>query len=73
MRFCVALTSEREAPFFKIKTTEAGRRSALPKTRTRRALREAGKHEPQEYLMIWPRRAMLAWLSRDGAMQALDR
>lgn len=34
----------------------------------RRALYEAGEYDPQEYLMIWPRRAMLA-LSRDGATE----
>jgi hypothetical protein len=59
---------ERGAVFLKVGTTETGFRSALSKSVPRRALYEAGKYDPQEYLMIWPRRAMLAWLSRGGAM-----
>jgi hypothetical protein len=58
---------ERGAVFLKIRTTEDGRQSALLNSPPRRALHEAGEYDPQEYLMIWPRRAMLAWLSRSGS------
>jgi hypothetical protein len=60
---------ERGAVFLKVRTTEDGRQSALWNSAPRRALYEAGEYEPQEYLMIWPRRAMLAWLSRDGTTE----
>jgi hypothetical protein len=60
---------ERGAVFLKVRTTEDGRQSALWNSPPRRALYEAGEYDPQEYLMIWPRRAMLAWLSRDGATE----
>jgi hypothetical protein len=60
---------ERGAVFLKVRTTEDGRQSALWNSPPRRALYEAGEYEPQEYLMIWPRRALLAWLRRDGATE----
>jgi hypothetical protein len=60
---------ERGAVFLKARTTEEGRQNALWNSAPRRALYEAGEYDPQEYLMIWPRRAMLAWLSRDGATE----
>ena len=60
---------ERGAVFLKVRTTEDGRQSALWNSPPRRALYEAGEYDPQEHLMIWPRRAMLAWLSRDGATE----
>jgi hypothetical protein len=53
---------ERGAVFVKVETTETGRRSALANSFPRRALYEAGKYDPQEYLMIWRRRRMLASL-----------
>jgi hypothetical protein len=55
---------ERGAVFLKVETTEGSRRDAVANSFPRRALYEAGKYDPQDYLMIWPRRAMLAWLSQ---------
>jgi hypothetical protein len=53
---------ERGAAFLKVQTTENGRRSALANSFPRRALYEAGRYDPKDYLMIWPRRRILAWL-----------
>ncbi len=35
--------------------------NALQKSETRRRLHAAGKYEPQEYVLIWPRRPFLRW------------
>jgi hypothetical protein len=52
------------AVFLKVETSDSGRRDALSNSFPRQALHQAGKYDPQDYLMIWSRRAILAWLSR---------
>ncbi len=37
---------------------------------TRRRLCEQGEYEPRKYLMVWPRKALVAWSHREGASTA---
>ena len=39
-------------------------RNALAKSRNRLRLYEAGKYIPQSYLLVWPRKKLIAWASR---------
>ncbi len=43
-----------------VKTSASAVQSALGRSPTRRRLYAEGKYSPQEYLVIWPRRAMIA-------------
>lgn len=57
--------ADRGAVFLRVRNSP-GVSAALSKSETRRKLHADGKYDPQEYLMIWPRAAMLDWL-RSGA------
>ena len=54
---------ERGALFFRVATSEAARLSAISKSESRRRMFDAGEYVPQEYLMIWPRKALLSWVA----------
>ncbi len=57
--------ADRGAVFLRVRNGH-GVEAALSKSETRRQLFAEGKYAPQEYLMIWPRAAMVDWL-RSGA------
>ncbi|NMG01811.1 hypothetical protein [Azoarcus taiwanensis] len=54
----------------KVGTDKEGRSGALTRSPTRRSLFEQGRYIPAIYLMIWPRRTMLAWAGISG--EAID-
>ncbi len=49
------------AVFLRVRNGAHTRANALLKSETRRRLHAAGQYEPQEYVMVWPRRAFLRW------------
>lgn len=49
------------ARLFRTPTSPGSVRSALLKSARRRQAYELGTYRPQSYLMVWPRRPMLAW------------
>lgn len=40
---------------------------ALAHSPHRKALHEAGKYDPKSYMMVWPRREMIAWANKNRA------
>ena len=49
---------------FYIGPTENARIDALAKSTTRRKLYEEGKYTPTDYMVFWPRRALIKWAKR---------
>ena len=54
------------ATFVRVKPTAATVALATSKSETRRQLHAEGKYDPQQYLMVWPRGALLEWEARQG-------
>lgn len=50
------------ATFLRVANTESSNNSALMKSTTRRRLYEERKYSPQQYLMLWPRDAIMSLL-----------
>lgn len=49
------------AIFVKVRNTQHTYDNALSKSATRKQLFDEGKYQPQEWLMVWPRRELLHW------------
>ncbi|HSH76431.1 MAG TPA: hypothetical protein VLA09_12155, partial [Longimicrobiales bacterium] len=49
---------------FRLGTSADDIHNATLKSKTRRALYESGSYVPTSYLVVWPRRALLAWAAR---------
>jgi hypothetical protein len=41
--------------------------NALAKSKTRLKLYEEGRYRPQEYMLVWPRKELMAWARLFGA------
>jgi len=58
------------AAVFRMGPADAATRDATAKSETRRRLHETGRYVPTNYILIWPRRALIAWTRarrREGA------
>lgn len=58
---------EHGATMFHVASDREGRSGALARSATRRRLFDEGRYVPQIYMMIWPRKALLAFGSREAA------
>jgi hypothetical protein len=62
------LVAESGGHLFNMGANEGARESALATSPTRRALHEAGRYEPTNYMALWDRHALLQWASRANAL-----
>jgi hypothetical protein len=61
LAYLTRLPMEHGAVFARIPNTRDTCSDALQKSPTRRELYGAGKYQPRQYVMIWPRRELLRW------------
>lgn len=58
------------AQFFRLGPDAGAEHDALATSPTRRAAAAAGTYQPERWLMVWPRQALLSWVAARGAAVA---
>jgi hypothetical protein len=61
------------ARVFPVETSEAAVQDALRMSPARRQAHEAGRYTPRAYMLVWPRKSLLAWSAAGGRRTATGR